>query len=77
MAYRYYHGLPREASGRFFREAAVSVMGLRHLMNHVVNGQSRFGSACCCCCCYCCCCCCSCCWRCCCRCRAWSAAAFP
>lgn len=39
MAHRYYHGFPCEASGRLFREAAVSVMRLRHLMNHVVNGQ--------------------------------------
>jgi len=39
MAHRYYHGFSREASGGLFREAAVSVMRLRHLMNHVVYGQ--------------------------------------
>lgn len=37
--YRYYHGFPCEASGRLFREAAMSMMRLRHLMYHIVHGQ--------------------------------------
>jgi len=39
MAHRYYHRFPREASGRLFRKTAMSVMSLRHLMNHIVYGQ--------------------------------------
>ena len=39
MAHRYYHRFPREAPSGLFREAAMSVMSLRDLMNHIVYSQ--------------------------------------